>query len=126
MRNRHAACAERSRMLDALAGRHNSGLLKKLPKHLEPALQQTMALAGASVGSTATGSTPPIIGADSEDWLVRTMGQDIFLPRRGVKVPGQASPTVSTPQDALIAQRLLAARDILQWIDTQDLSPDGA
>ncbi|KAF4714180.1 hypothetical protein FOZ63_019128, partial [Perkinsus olseni] len=126
MRHRHATCAERSRMLDALAGRHNSGLLKKLPKHLEPALQQTMALAGASVGSTATGSTPPVIGADSEDWLVRTMGQDIFLPRRGVKVPGQVSPTVSTPQDALIAQRLLAARDILQWIDTQDLSPDGA
>lgn len=33
-------------MLDALAGRHNSGLLRKLPKHLEPALLQTMALAG--------------------------------------------------------------------------------
>ncbi|EER17513.1 mixed-lineage leukemia protein, mll, putative [Perkinsus marinus ATCC 50983] len=123
IRNRHAACAERSRMLDALAGRHNSGLLRKLPKHLEPALQQTMALAGATSGGNA-GTTPSVIGEDCEDWLVRTMGQDVFMPRRATKVSGKTSPTVSTPQDALIAQRLLAARDILQWIDTQDSSTD--
>ncbi|EEQ98401.1 bromodomain-containing protein, putative [Perkinsus marinus ATCC 50983] len=123
IRNRHAACAERSRMLDALAGRHNSGLLRKLPKHLEPALLQTMALAGATSGGNA-GTTPSVIGEDCEDWLVRTMGQDVFMPRRATKVSGKTSPTVSTPQDALIAQRLLAARDILQWIDTQDSSTD--